>query len=179
MDKVCAVIDCQGFLFSDRFIAREVAITSEYFSQCMELNPEIDWKDLIDDEINIVNYTTNMINGLHLMPFNQKDYAFIPSSDDLEKGISVWYDQARTDDKYLVAFKNANLQPILEKLEIPKLNLDDKILDFKSIRELNKKYGFHYLCAYHKRPPKGVSYTCAYRKTNHIYREIKNILEKV
>ena len=78
-------------------------------------------------------------------------------------------------DKTLVAYKNNNIGKILKEIGIPCIDLDDPNLNFPTIKELKIKYGSNYLCAYHKKPPPGsrIYLTCAYRKSNQIFREIK------
>ena len=179
MDNICAVIDIQGFNLSIGFIPKELAISSPFLSQCQELNPDINWNDLNEEDVKTINYTTKNLNGLHLLPFNDKAYAFLPKSENVDLVIKNWYSEIISkmpEDKYLFAFKNCYVKNILERCEIPSLNLDD--IDFPNLRELNRKYGYHYLCAYHKKPPRGIKLTCAYRKSNIIFREIIERLNK-
>ncbi len=175
MEQICAVIDAQGFIFKDRFVAREVAIVSDYMSQCQELNPKIEWKNLTDEEKDIVFVTTKYKHGLHFCPFNPREHCFLPDSLDIDSIIGIWYDMVVTSEKTLVAYKNKNIGDILKKLQIPCLDLDDPKYNFPTIKDLKMKYGSNYLCAYHKKPPPGsrLYLTCAYRKSNQIFREIK------
>ena len=175
MEEICAVIDAQGFIFKDRFIAREVAIISEYLSQCQELNPQIEWSKLTEEEKDIIQYSTKQIHGLHFCPFNPREHAFIPNSNEIDSIIKVWYEMVVTPEKTIIAYKNYNIGEILDKLQIPSLNLDDPKFHFPTVKQLKIKYGNNYLCAYHKRPVPGskIYLTCAYRKANQIYREIK------
>ena len=57
MEQICAVIDVQGFQFKDRFVPREIAIVSQFISQCQELNPRMNWKELSDEDQAVVIQT--------------------------------------------------------------------------------------------------------------------------
>lgn len=177
MDKICAVIDTQGFAFKDRFIAREIAIVSEYLTLCQELNPQIYWKNLIEEDQAIVLYSTQRIHGLHFCPFNPREHAFLPNSNKINELIEIWYNLVKSPEKPVVAFKNTHLRNIFIELEIPFIDLDDKCNNFPSIKQLQDKYGDNYLCAYHKKPNpnSNLRLNCAYRKANQIFRELNEI----
>ena len=70
MDKICAIVDTQGFQLKDRFIPREVAVVSDYISQCQELDPCIEWNTLTKDEQETIIYSTQFKHGLFYRPFN-------------------------------------------------------------------------------------------------------------
>lgn len=181
MENVCGVVDIQGFNLSIGFIVREMAITSPILTQCLEVNPQLNWCDLNEEDMKTVNFTLHNINGLHLLPFNDKNFCFLPKNSDVETILKYWYRELKNnlpENKYLLAYKNCYLKNILDSCEIPSLNLDD--FEFPSLKILDRKYGNHYLCGYHKKPPKGIRFTCAYRKSNILFREIiERIDEKV
>ena len=178
MSNICAVIDVQGFNFKDRFVAREVAIVSDQLSQCQELNPRMNWRNLSDDDKGVVLHSTKFIHGLHYCPFNPVEHAFLYTSDEINKIINQWYSMVATEEKPLLAYKNQQMGKILEGLNIPSISLDQPTLMFPSYKEIQNHYGDNYLCSYHKKPMRGsnIKLICAYRKANHLYRQIKEMM---
>ena len=179
MDKICAVIDVQGFQFRDRFVPREVAIVSDFISQCQELNPKMNWKELSDEDQAVVLHSTKFKHGLHYCPFNPIQHSFLYSSNEIGKIISQWYNMVATEDKPFFAFKNQQMGKILNEMGIPTFDLDSPELNLPNYKDIQEKYGDTYLCSYHKKPMRNsnIKLTCAYRKANHLYRllnEMKN-----
>src|SRR6266700_4803525 len=113
MDQICAVVDVQGFQFKDRFVAREVAIVSDFISQCQELNPRMHWKSLQEEDQKVVLYTTKYINGLHYCPFNERNHCYIYNSEDIGNVLTMWYEMVASKEKPLFAYKNQQLGKIL------------------------------------------------------------------
>ena len=181
MEKICAILDCQGFNLSSGFIPREIAIVSDYISQCMELNTEINWKNLNIEDKKTVLFSTQEIHGLHFNPFNPSDNCFLYTSDQIGNIITTWYSMVASESKNLFAFKNVQLGEILKKLNIPSLNLDDPQFGFPSYDKIKEAFGDNYLCAYHKKPPKHkrLALNCAYRKANHLYRILTNEMNAI
>ena len=180
MDKICAIVDAQGFQFKDRFVPREVAIVSEQISQCQELNPQMYWRDLSLEDQQVIVYDTQRVHGLFYMPFNSADHCYLLHPNEIDVLLTRWYDMIATEEKPFFGFKNQQMGKILTENKIPCLDLDDKSLRFPSYKSIQEKYGFNYLCAYHKKPPKNsnIRFTCAYRKCAQMYRELQSILDK-
>jgi len=180
MDKICAIIDCQGFQFKDKFIAREVAVVSDYISQCQELDPCIEWEKLSKVDQQIIIYSTQFKHGLFYRPFNPNDYCFLYKSSDIGSVLQIWYDMIATDEKPLFGYKGYQIGKILSDNNIPCIDLE-KDLNFPSYANIQEKYGDNYLCAYHKRPRnwRANKLICALRKSGHLYREIKSKMESM
>jgi hypothetical protein len=177
MNEICAIVDIQGFNFKDRFVARELAICSDVITQCQELNPKIYWRSLTPEEQELIKHTTKFVNGLYYAPFNPVEHAFLPHSDDVGVLLKSYYDLIASPEKPKFAFKNQFLKPILEKENIPYIDLDDLQYNIPSINTIENIFGNNYACGYHKKPPRdgsNIAYRCAYRKTNHLWRYLKN-----
>lgn len=177
MDKICAVIDVQGFQFKDRFVPREIAIISDNISQCQELNTQMNWKDLSEEDQAVVLHSTKFKHGLHYCPFNPVQHCFLYPSNEIGNIIIQWYSMVAIEEKPYLAFKNQQMGNILKKLEIPCIDLDDPAYGFPSYKDIQEKYGDCYLCSYHKRPSRSlnIKLICAYRKANHLYRQLKEM----
>ena len=175
MDKICAIVDLQGFQFKDRFVAREVAIVSDTISQCQELNPQMNWRELPEDDRAVVLYTTRFKNGLHFCPFNPNEHCFLYKSDEIGTILNIWYSMVSTLEKPFFGYKNQQMGIILKELELPSVNLDDPIYIWPKYDEIQKNYGDSYVCAYHKKPAPGIKLTCAYRKASHLFRYLKEM----
>ena len=174
MDKICAVIDIQGFQLSDKFVPREVAMVSENFSQCFEINPELNFKDLNEKDRQTVIHTTKFLNGLHILPFNDRNFCYLPKESDIGDILKFLYNVVATDEKPFIAVKNQQTLQYLINFNIPHIDLNDSTLNFPNYNAIREKYGNNYICAYHKRPPvnSNIILTCAYRKCAQIFREI-------
>jgi hypothetical protein len=181
MEKVCAIVDAQGFNFEDRFVARELAICSDGgLTLCQELNPHMDFKSLSPSEKDTVIHSTKFIHGLFYCPFNHVEHAFLPHSNDIGPLLKLYYNMIATTDKPLFAFKNKSLKAILNEQEIPSLDLDDPNCKFPSLQDIENAFGDRYACGYHKKPPRdgrNIAYRCAYRKCANIWRYIKQQLQ--
>ena len=179
MANICAIIDVQGFNFKDRFVAREVAIVSDYISQCQELNPRMKWRSLSDEDQGVIMHSTKFIHGLHYCPFNPVEHSFIYASEEINKIITHWYSMIATEEKPFFAYKNHQMGKILKDLDILSVNLDEPIWGFPAYKEIQSKYGDSYLCSYHKKPMKNsnIKLICAYRKANHLFRYLKELNE--
>jgi len=180
MDKICAVVDCQGFTFPDRFIGRELAVVSEYISQCQEIDPQLKWQDLTAEEKSIVLYSTSERHGLHHYPFNSRNFCYLPYSSEMGSIIKLWHEMIATEEKPLFAYKNHQLGKILLDNNIPCLDLDQPEYKFPKYADLQNRFGDNYLCAYHKRR-KGTDarLICAYRKAAHIFREVNESVKQM
>jgi hypothetical protein len=174
MDKICAIVDTQGFQLKDRFIPREVAVVSDYISQCQELDPCIEWNTLTKDEQETIIYSTQFKHGLFYRPFNPDNYCFIYKSKDIGDVLQIWYDMIATDERPLFGYKNPQLGKILSDINIPCIDLD-KDLHFPRYEFIQNKYNDSYLCAFHKKPRnwRNNKLVCALRKAGHLYREVK------
>ena len=182
MENIIAVVDCQGFQFKNRFVPREIAIVGKFFSQCQELNTNINWKELPDDEQAIILYTTRFKNRLHFNPFNPVDSCFLPNTENIGDILKTWYQMYLNlsgNEKIQFAFKNEQMGKILKENLIPNFDLNS-ISDFPNYKTIAEKYGSNYLCAYHKKPPRYCTdlFICAYRKSCHLYREIQEFFER-
>ena len=179
MDQICGIVDVQGFQFKDRFVPREVAIISDSISQCQELNPQMNWRELSEDDQAVVLYSTQSKHGLHYCPFNPQEHCFLYSSKEIGKILSIWYSMVSTLDKPFLGYKNQQIGKILKQLEIPSVNLDSPEYNWPNYDEIQKQYGDTYLCAYHKKPRMPNNrLICAYRKANHLYRYLKETTQK-
>lgn len=173
MDKICAVIDIQGFQLPDRFIPKEVAFVSENYSQCFEINPGISFKDLSDKDKQIVIHTTRYKNGLHILPFNDRNFCYLPKEEDLGNILLTLYNFVASEEKPLVAVKNQQTLKYLSDSGIPFIDLNEEKWEFPNHKAIQEKYNDNYLCSYHKKPfNQNIILTCAYRKCAQIFREI-------
>ena len=178
MDKICAVVDIQGFQLMEKFIPREIALVSENFSQCFEINPELNFRDLNEKDRQTVIHTTKFLNGLHILPFNDKNFCYLPKESDIGDILKFLYNVVASDDKPLFGVKSEQTLQYLKNFNIPYLDLNDTNLNFPKYNTIREKYGSNYICAYHKRPPPNTNIilTCAYRKCAQIFREINEKL---
>lgn len=179
MERVCAVIDIQGFELESGFVPREVAICSDsLFTLCQELNPKIYFRNLSDKDQKTVIYCSKFIHGLKILPFHPVEHAYLPLSSDIGPLLKLYYDIVKTPERTLFAFKNRRVGEILKDMEIPGLDLDDLSLNFPSIERLEEVYKSSFTCGYHRRRIPDIKYRCAYRKCQHLWTFMKSRLQE-
>jgi hypothetical protein len=173
MEKICAVVDAQGFYINNKFFVRELSMVSDELTICIEFDPGFNWHELSQEDKNIIMYSTKYIHGLYFRPFNPDKHNYLNKSEDIGFVLQKWYQMVATNQKYLFAHKNNQLGKILTELGIQCIDLSE--LNFPTYDKIQQKYGDVYLCAYHKRPRSFTkcNLTCAYRKACHLYRELK------
>jgi hypothetical protein len=132
MDKICAVVDAQGFYVKGQFYVRECAIVCDIIEICDEFDPEIVLSDLNDDEIKNVEYCTRYLHGLPLIP----TILSIPKSSTIDEYLKSLHKLLAKEDKFYFGVKNNQFKEILAKSGIPYLDLNT--LEIPSIEELEK-----------------------------------------
>ena len=177
MDKICAIIDCQGFQLKNGFFPREIAIASDIITQCQEINACIEWDELSDESKQTIFYTTKFLNGLHHYPFNNKNFCFLPKINQIENIINTWYNMVSTDEKQYFGVKNIQMANILTMFNIPFIDLNLDVYNVPNYKTLQEKYNDKYVCAIHKKPRKNVTFTCSLRKVCHLFRYLNEMLE--
>ena len=174
MDKVCAVVDAQGFILRGEFYAREAAVASEGWTNCQEFNPGFKWTDLNRKEIGTVKFCMRKIHGLYLHPYPNNKYSPVPNSNQVGNYFKSYYNLIATKEKPLFAVKNERVKNILAHNEIPFLDLNEVQYQFPSINTLERMYSNLKTCAYHLKPRfKNHVFRCAYRKCIHMWSYIK------
>ena len=150
MDKVCAIIDAQGFHANGRFFPREIAIITKNFKMCVEMDTKLDYINLSSSDCR-----TNMFIEKHLLGMTLRS----DSTLNCDNIITKIYQLIADNDKYLFGVKNYQLERILKRLEIPYINLQ-----CPTVVSLDAQYGY-WQCDNHTAIPRG---RCALRKCMHI-----------
>lgn len=164
MENIIGIIDAQGFVINGKFYARECAVVGNNICVCQEFNPNINWNDLNGKDKSTVIFCKHKFHGLTLNSIDNTNSSQIPKSNELENFIiNCWHfaiGEYENKDKILFGVKNNELKKILDRLEIPNCNLNQKELDFPSLNDLDKNYDKKFTCGYHVYR----NVTCAYRK---------------
>ena len=121
--KVCAVIDAQGFCVNKKFYMREIALVSHTFKQSCLCDTNLSYRMMSPKDRKVNSYISNNLLGLSLGVHIFEDKPF--STDDGEQKVIMLYEMVKTKRRKYVAIKNQHLLPILEKYNIPYVNLDD------------------------------------------------------
>ena len=176
MDKVCAVVDAQGYYIRGRFYAREAAFVSDTIGHCQEFNPNIRWSSLTKKEEGSIYKVRSKIHALSLNVFKNKQ-SIIPPAEHMINYLKTFHKMLATEEKPYVAVKNKWLKDELEKAEIPYIDLDDSKYGFPSINEIEKLYNNTWLCSYHckvkPRRQDESTFKCASRKCYNLWHYIK------
>lgn len=125
MEKICLVIDFDGFHIRDKFHVREFGFTS--VPDCEYGSIKFNLKHLVDKMNNkdwkTVNYVKYNISGLTLKPRHMEHCL---EEEDLEKRLLQLYDNYKTAERDVIAYKGGNVEEyILKKLNIPYLDLQN------------------------------------------------------
>lgn len=124
--NVCLVIDFDGFFIQKKFHVREMgfaSLTTEFKgSYRFKLDHLAD--RATDKDWRTIRYCTNYIHGLSLKSLPGEKNPF--DEEFLKILLKLEYKEAKTAEKYLVAFKGGHVErDVLEELEIPYVNLED------------------------------------------------------
>lgn len=133
MDQICAIVDVQGFYLNKKFFAREFAIKSGEENLCCEFKPNIEWKDIRQEDLHHVKYCCRRIFGLKFYP-----ETLAHGSDCIYDVLKYHYKKLATEDKKYFGIKNHHLRDILIACEIPYCNLED--FEFPSIKKIYDEY---------------------------------------
>lgn len=146
--NVCLVIDFDGFHLDKKFHVREMgftSLTSDYkgchrfkLDHLADRATPKDWKT--------IDYCTDRVHGLTLGSW-PGEHLF--REETLRQLVQIEYEEARTFEKYLVAFKGGHVErDLLEELQIPHVDLEDfgcpKFDDLQHpMKSMLKDCGYH------------------------------------
>jgi hypothetical protein len=139
MDKVCCVIDAQGFTLNGSFYPREITIISKTSKQTFLCDVRKVFLTSNDKDKKTNEFIYNNILGIN------------SSKDCGESGFIKLYQLYREfiyKNKNIVAIKNVQLKELLKKLNIPYIELED--YGCPAIDRLNEYYCYK-ACHFHKK----------------------------
>lgn len=165
-ERICAVVDAQGFTLDNRFHFRELAIRNQDFRCCVEFNPEIFLHRLSRDKRRHLIY---QINNIHGLPINPHDTGCFRSSQALTV-LQSWHAISASPEKPYFGVKNPQLAGVLEQGNIPYICLNKPELNVPSLKVLDGVVkGAKFFCALHTRIHYNNDLRCALRKVNLIW----------
>ena len=172
MDKICAVVDAQGFYIRNQFLAREVAFVSDTLSHCQEFNPNIKWGELNLKESKTVRVTRARVHGFSLNAYRNK-LNIVPESSLMIHYIQQFHKLLASEEKPYFGVKNIKLKEVLENAGIPVCDLGLPEFGMPSVTKIEKMYNSDWICAYHTEAD---AQRCALRKCYNLWRYIKTRL---
>lgn len=129
MDKVCFVVDAQGFFVENKFFPRELGVAGDdlpiYFTFDLPL------KKLNDIDQKTVYFCEKMVHGIPWFSKPKK-----PDSlpvDVFDKILIHLYRKYRKNKTDMVGVRNGHLKEILEKLKIPIYDMEQETVTFDHI----------------------------------------------
>src|SRR5882757_7975295 len=173
MDKVCCVMDAQGFVKDKKFYPREVAILSHTLKQTVLCDTSLlkSQMNLKDRKTN--NFLANNILGMSMGTYDLDIKANI--TDDAEQMILILYEKVHTDARPVVAIKNEKLCEILDDWGIPYIDLSK--YGCPNITRLKQQYRAR-ICHFHERDvPDRSKLRCAEQKCELMWKWIINYLK--
>ena len=171
MDKLCAIIDAQGFIVNGKFYIRELAFTKMNSStvHCWNVEIPINFEKLINKDKITNDYIRRNISGL---PFNiSSDVSNYIKYEKLNAFIGYLYNKSCSLDCKYFGIKNPQLAEMFIGLDIPFISLDD---DIPTVRKLHKFYRMTVFCPKHTENIRG---TCSAQKVDHIKKWITDTLQ--
>jgi len=160
LDRVCAIVDAQGFSVGHSFYVRELTVKGVESCITLEFDPRINEEELTERAQRTIRYQTEYVHGLSLRP-----WAKVRSSRDIVKVLKGLYKVFKYGDERYFACKNQKLAVILRKAQIPFVDL--KEYGAPPMRELDRDYGGDKFCRYHNSNERS-SWTCSERKARHL-----------
>ena len=166
MDKICAIIDAQGFIINGKFHIRELAFNE--FDSPNVLNWEFDipynFEELNTKDKITNDYIMRNITGLPFQP--QRDSKYM-TFDKLRPFIGYLYQKTQTTQRKFFGIKSQQIAEVLFDLDIPFILLGD----IPSVKRLQKYYKTTAFCTNHTENYEG---KCAEQKVEHIRRWISD-----
>ena len=122
-EKVCMVVDLEGFFVKKKFQIRELgyyAWTGDHGRYAFYAKTP--WHDLSVDDKRVVSYQKYNINGLTYEPMKEeRGY----ESEEHEEVMKELYDKFKQGKRTVVAYKGGHVErDLLNKLNIPNVNLE-------------------------------------------------------
>ena len=150
--QICAIIDLQGFSVGNQFFPREIAIVNKDLKLCYELDCDLD-TDIIEENKGHLNYQRNHIHGIPIQRVLDFNTSRVFKSSNLEFIIENIYPYVKSIDKIYFAVKNHHLAKILDKINIPYINLEKETIGNEIVPPLHLfdklNVGFGYHCPLH------------------------------
>ena len=173
-NEICCVMDAQGFVKSMKkkigklecteikcdeiinekiyekvttFYPREIGIISYTIKKVVLCDTYLQKSNMSAKDRITNNYLSNNLLGMS-MGIYDLDVKH-KMTDDAEQIIQSLYEMVKTDKKTIVAIKNHQLAPILERLNIP--HVDMTKYGCPGINRLKKYYGRVRTCSFHER----------------------------
>ena len=146
IDKICGILDAQGFIKDDEFYPREISLISPTlkYTQLCETHLKFSEMNVKDRKTNA--FLSNNILGLSLRTKNKG--IKINATHDPIQVIFNLYHLVRTDEKPFIGIKNDHIKEILDMWDIPYVNLGH--YNCPNLKVLKLFYGGN-VCHYHDR----------------------------
>lgn len=137
IDKIYASIDMQGYYIDKKFFPREVSICNDEVDICLEIDCgyRVENFKTIKTE-NEYNFQKHLIHGIPLESIKKNIGLKVHNLEQIEILLKNIYKKAISNDKYLFACKNQQVALMLERLDIPYLNLEKTALNNEACPKL-------------------------------------------
>ena len=167
-DKICCVMDAQGFVKGKKFYPRELSILSDTHKQTILCDTHLDRVDLTEKDRKTNNFLSNNILGMAMSP---QDLDIKEATEDnAELMIVMLYDKVKTRRREVVAIKNYQLAEILDDWGIPYVDLSR--YHCPNFYRLKRLYGGN-TCHFHERAvPDRSKLRCAEQKCENMWKWI-------
>src|SRR6266487_5655130 len=116
MQRICAIIDAQGFIQNKRFIVREFAIKTDEIELCLHVNNRMSLKRLSNSDLKTNLYAQQHLHGLSFLPEKGVSWGCI-------KELLQYYFNGKP-----YGVKNNQLGNLLREINIPFISLEGAII---------------------------------------------------
>lgn len=159
INKICGVMDAQGFVKNDEFFPREICVLSNSVKQSQLCDTQLRFVDMnIKDRITNM-YLANNLFGLSMRTSNGISHN---SSHDATQVVYLMYNKIKTPTKPYLGVKNPQLIKILDFWGIPYVELED--YNCPNMSSLKRYFGGQ-ACHFHERAvPDRCKLHCAQHK---------------
>ena len=164
MDKLCAIIDAQGFIIDGKFYVRELSFNEYNSPNVLTWEFELPYCfDELSPKDKITNhYIESNITGLpYQLPIGSKHMSY----DKLKPFIGYLYEKSKSPSRKFFGIKNQQITDLLVELNISFISLEN----IPSVKQLQKFYKTTVFCPNHTENHFG---TCSAQKVDHIRRWI-------
>ena len=174
-NKICAIIDAQGFSFNKKFIPREFSFVCDKFSLCFEIVPDVN-NDEKFANFKGFSHQTHYIHGIPLNPVLDDGCKRQIKESQLHQLIEELNWMINPDNEYYLGVKNQQLKDFIAVVDIPLYDLEKIPVGGEMCPSLSMfdKFTTTHYCPLHSRIRDPRRVRCSIRKCTGIWEWLKN-----
>jgi len=176
INQIACVVDVQGFIVDKKFYPRELAIVNDIVNVSFNVDPEIQLQNTSKYQLGCLNFQTHQLHGLSIRP---SDGTFNITNSTFKDFLYVMVKTLTNNEKPIIAIKNHQLRPILQRLNIDYVDVEKGDIIIPSTESLDNANPLgKWTCGLHSESG-DINRKCALRKSCNVWSWLKRNQEKL